>query len=511
LIAVGAPGSVYLWVALGCALSVATGLFSAIVPSDSPLLWDDAYIFFRYVDNFLAGHGLTWNPGGERVEGYSSFLYVMLLSIPRAVGVSLHATAHVINIGLYVVTILLSVRLTKEALNGWRPVVFLGPLLVAANVSLSTVSRSGMESMLFAALIVVAMLLQARLAGDSGPRQQLISGIAFGLVGLTRPEGAGIYFVCCAVVALEHRKAVGRFFQENFWAQLLGFSLVVGSHLLFRLAYYGELLPNSALAKAGFSLHQFSTGWQFFAQFLGSFGGALVGLALFGWSVTPRCRVGNMLTAGLVTWVCYLASIGLNDWGLYYTVPVHLFSCLGAGLALAKLSSLAGFANRTWAGGTVAALTFVVLVVGSSFPARYFAPPPGDTKMVEGFVTIGDHLRRIAQPGDTLAVGACGAIPYYSGLVVYDTLGLNDKHIAHLPPNEKGWFAHSKGDGRYILDKQPTFMIPFPFLTERPYSGKTRLEKTFNEIFVLPEFKRDYEFKYDVVGGGLYFNYYRRK
>ena len=29
---------------------------------------EDAYISFRTIDNFLHGHGLTWNPGGERVE-----------------------------------------------------------------------------------------------------------------------------------------------------------------------------------------------------------------------------------------------------------------------------------------------------------------------------------------------------------------------------------------------------------------------------------------------------------
>ena len=41
---------------------------------------DDAYIAFRYVSNSMAGHGLTWNaPPFRPVEGYSSFLWVMLL------------------------------------------------------------------------------------------------------------------------------------------------------------------------------------------------------------------------------------------------------------------------------------------------------------------------------------------------------------------------------------------------------------------------------------------------
>ena len=39
---------------------------------------DDAYISFRYVKNFVQGQGLVYNPG-ERVEGYTNFLWVMLL------------------------------------------------------------------------------------------------------------------------------------------------------------------------------------------------------------------------------------------------------------------------------------------------------------------------------------------------------------------------------------------------------------------------------------------------
>jgi hypothetical protein len=42
--------------------------------------FDDAYISLRYVDNFLAGKGLVFNEG-EYVEGYTNFLWVMLLSV----------------------------------------------------------------------------------------------------------------------------------------------------------------------------------------------------------------------------------------------------------------------------------------------------------------------------------------------------------------------------------------------------------------------------------------------
>ena len=40
---------------------------------------DDAFISFRYAENLLAGNGLVLNPG-EYVEGYTNFLWLMLLA-----------------------------------------------------------------------------------------------------------------------------------------------------------------------------------------------------------------------------------------------------------------------------------------------------------------------------------------------------------------------------------------------------------------------------------------------
>ena len=41
---------------------------------------DDAFISFRYALNLSEGHGLVFNPGYERVEGYTNFLWVVILA-----------------------------------------------------------------------------------------------------------------------------------------------------------------------------------------------------------------------------------------------------------------------------------------------------------------------------------------------------------------------------------------------------------------------------------------------
>jgi hypothetical protein len=42
-------------------------------------VFDDAYISLRYAQSLLDGHGLIWN-AGERVEGYTNFLWTVLLA-----------------------------------------------------------------------------------------------------------------------------------------------------------------------------------------------------------------------------------------------------------------------------------------------------------------------------------------------------------------------------------------------------------------------------------------------
>lgn len=43
-------------------------------------LFDDAMISMRYAKNFANGYGLVWNPGGERIEGYTNPLWVLYMS-----------------------------------------------------------------------------------------------------------------------------------------------------------------------------------------------------------------------------------------------------------------------------------------------------------------------------------------------------------------------------------------------------------------------------------------------
>src|SRR6266436_5349701 len=44
-------------------------------------LFDDAMVSMRYARNLAHGFGLVWNPGGDRVEGYTNPLWVLFMSL----------------------------------------------------------------------------------------------------------------------------------------------------------------------------------------------------------------------------------------------------------------------------------------------------------------------------------------------------------------------------------------------------------------------------------------------
>jgi len=67
---------------------------------------DDAFISFRYARNWVNGHGLVFNPG-ERVEGYTNFLWTLLCALPIKMDWDPVFFTTIVGIGLFTVSLLL--------------------------------------------------------------------------------------------------------------------------------------------------------------------------------------------------------------------------------------------------------------------------------------------------------------------------------------------------------------------------------------------------------------------
>src|SRR3989442_15928728 len=111
----GAGSRVFLALA---AVVVLTGIVHA-----SRLAWatDDAYISFRYARNLVRGLGLVYN-AGERVEGYSNFLWTLWCALGIKLGCAPETWANVTGIACYAATLLLLGAHTRRRVSrGLRP------------------------------------------------------------------------------------------------------------------------------------------------------------------------------------------------------------------------------------------------------------------------------------------------------------------------------------------------------------------------------------------------------
>ena len=224
----------------------------AWLASEAWFLCDDAFISFRYARNLMEGHGLVFNPG-ERVEGYTNFLWVLeLAALWKVFGLRPENVAPWLSV-LCTIGTLAAVVWWAEALPGlrWRGLVVwmaLGFLCTSATFAVWT-SGGGLETRQFALFVVVAVVC---LSVHAGTRWGLLAAsLSLGAAAYTRPEGLLIaaccfgWFVAQRVVAARRLRVDLR---ELGWL-VLPFVALVGAQFLFRHGYYGEWLPNTYYAK----------------------------------------------------------------------------------------------------------------------------------------------------------------------------------------------------------------------------------------------------------------------
>jgi hypothetical protein len=241
------------------------------------------------------------------------------------------------------------------------------------------------------------------------------------------------------------------------------------------------------------------------------------------WALAPRTRAGDLLGSFLLVWLFYLATVGLSSMTWWYAMPLDVISMLWLGWSLALLLAanperFASTRSRRVGAVALAVVCFANLSAGinramvmpSAFAQGLYEEPSDLTQKITNYVKVGKLMGELVEPDETMAVAECGAVPYYAGIVTYDALGLNDKHIARQPVSPGTWsFGHEKGDAAYLLAQKPTYIVMKPFLTRMP-DRKPVAVPSWHQMFNMPEFKRDYEFVSQRTDD-LFLNYYKRR
>ncbi len=406
---------------------------------------DDAYISYRYAENFASGEGLVFNKG-EYVEGYTNFLWVILLGILKKIGIDVRLTSLGLGSLLSIITLFLTLlvssrisaknttlygqtlRLRSE--QGWFADILkmAAVLYIATSPAFGVWSVAGLETPLFMCLLICAVWLHLR--EEEQTRGFPFSALFFGLLALTRPEGI-MYFGLTLLYSLMYR----------FWYQsqrllelcqpLIVFLCIVVPHFLWRWQYYGSILPNTYYMKVGKEFY--FSGFKYVYEFFFAYGGASFFLLCCFFLVVTRVReywVGYFLFVLGVS-MLYFIYVG-GDWmpEFRFFIPILplFFLCIQEGIR--EFFRFLSRKNVRWAAIGAGIVAFAVL--GNNLFLLYKAPPINTN--FDGHVKIGEFLRENSSPNDVLAAIDIGAMAYISGLRTIDYFGLIDAHIARLEP-----------------------------------------------------------------------------
>jgi hypothetical protein len=429
--------------------AVAVGaLILAFVRGHHDGLYDDAFIYLRYVKNVAAGCGLRWNCGDPPVEGFTGPLYLAALCGGRLLTAQLIDLATGICTASLVAATTLAVAFAGRLGRGTAHGVTL-PIALALALGLDPFLHLNAVNGMETALAIAVFTLVALAAITRRPRL-LVAALIAGL--LTRPEGA-LYLLALPLLPWMRR-----------WRHLAPLAVAVVAIVVARYAIFGELVPNTYLAKSGGTARHAALGLAYVADALADFPLAfLAPLALIALPRGDDRGAARYLVVVAVAWLAFFLRSGgdLFDYSRLFVPLVPALSALGLA-GLAALPARLGLRRATAVGGALA--LGAGLLTGGRAAIVHAIPPQGASARVLQWAATGLYLRA-HYPGQLIATVPIGAIGYYSGLPVLDLVGLTEPAIAHagrgVPPEllTKLWIGHERHDTAHVLARQPAVIV----------------------------------------------------
>jgi arabinofuranosyltransferase len=462
---------------------------------------DDAFISFRYARNLARGLGLVYNPG-ERVEGYTNFLWTVLMAVAAKAGLDVPRAAQVLGTVFSLASLAVVVRLAQALHRGSRAAAgsradallpVLPAVLLCVSESWAVWAVGGLENVFAGFWVLLAVTAYVRFRQESR-RSALATCVASCvLASLTHPAHTLVALVLGAALAWHALRGPGDWRAAAVFAA--GFGGLYGTYFVLRATYYASLLPNTFYAKVGTSVAMLQRGGAYWGAIVIAFPLLLAGCGWAGaqWfrqrtagSSAERRQAlpGGVLPALVGAYLLYALAIGGEAFPALrlFVVPLPLAAVAAAWSLQALAASLR----------TAAAIVLVVGTAACSYwnPKMRQLDPRIENESLGVYRTAGLYLKQNLPPNSLFAYSGAGVLAYYCELPFLDTLGLTDKHIARTTPKDMGtgMAGHEKGDGAYVLSRRPDYIM----FTGAPISSPTPRFRSDLELNALQEFHFQY-------------------
>jgi hypothetical protein len=470
---------------------------------------DDPLITLRYAANVVQGYGAVFN-SGQHVEGFTSPLHLIFV-----IGAYLVPGGHellkvkLLSLVFGALSLAVATRLLPAArLPRWGVNVAL--VLLGGSWSLAVTSANGLETTLACFLTTLVLV---ELVSGRAMEKPLVAGLAGAGLVAVRPEGIFVTGCLVLVSAILEPRAM------PLWRRCRWFIGALAAQVLIevaRLAYYGQLLPNTYYAKRGALGADVHTGVVYLARlqpgvpellFLVQVGIVAVGAWALARGPLPERR-WLYASVAVVAQVLAIIETG-DDWmqGDRFFAPVALVVAI---LLTRGVVTLTDGARRRWYSRSrglfvaICAGMWLVIALGVIMPFVEFHDPVWEShgRFDEASLVAsggygrlssvawpdGAAMLRCVPSGSLVAYSEIGFVGYERpDLRILDTRGLTDATIAHdAPAAEKAapgvieldWDNPHSAVGARILTAKPLAVLSFDHEPGRAL-GRTVLDGSY--------------------------------
>ncbi|MFH1721880.1 MAG: hypothetical protein ABH950_04655 [Candidatus Altiarchaeota archaeon] len=469
-------------------------------------LFDDAMISMRYARNLAEGHGLRWNPGGEYVEGYSNFLFVLYMALVHLLPIDGSKVSLIIQLTeLILVLYALSIirKIAEFVAEGSKVIVTSSLFLTAFYYPINNFALQGMDVgpiLVIMSLVLLESLrcLQSKVVVSN--RLLLLLGIG----SLLRVDFL-INFLAVPAFLLIARK---RFQAKRIMWVLLFIVIFVGGQTLFRYWNFGEFLPNTYYLKvtgisASDRIMKGLAMANFFIRGISVIPFLFAILAL----IIPKKQNEKLLLAYVfIVQLAYSIYVGGDVWSWfggadrYVSVVMPFFLILLCYGIFKPLETIPIEGKRLFAFFVCMNILLSISLNTHNYMNLDYVllkNPPLHVEMHPGAVIIAKVLREVTFPNATITVWRAGITPYFSNRTFIDLLGKNDAKIARERMQIKDWRefhpGHNKWNYTYSIgEKDPDIIYGVDFTLiryipdiQKEYISHRFILPTGNEVVFL--------------------------
>ncbi|KPJ61365.1 MAG: hypothetical protein AMJ46_01280 [Latescibacteria bacterium DG_63] len=386
---------------------------------------DDTFIHLQFAKNLIGGKGFSFN-AGEPTYGFTSPLWVLLISAGGLLGGELLAVSKVLGLASLLVCSVLFYfvvfRLTSD-----RFLSRAAALVWVFNAWSVRWGLSGMETALVTTWVVAALYFFLRESETGIPRH---SPWIIGLASLVRPEAVALPIICLAATLVRRPPGAKRF----FFVVAAPFVAISLTWFAYSLAQFGRLSPNTVAVKAGrfITPERVLEGMTVVGKIMGSTNGPellLVAVVIVA-SVVARKYFGTLSSFHLasVGWLVLLpVGYVVRDVQIVsrYLVPALPLLVLYGFLSVRSLAGKGKYSVSAFRLATsVVAMVCILLNLSVMAFAVYPHTHSFSRDMRVSLIHLGRWFSANTPSDASVAIPDIGAFAYYSDRKVVDLGGL---------------------------------------------------------------------------------------